>query len=467
MLPGLAGLVGKLSFPETVAEYVSNIGASQPVIGPAVYPASLYDSGSNMTWLAWESWNNARIPQVAALDHDTGYWTDITDAGLTTLVDDDHGTPALCLDDEGYLHCFHGSHNTDQRHSSSRWAVAGAAGAGSLWRINDVLTGFYTYPHPVLVGSDIYLLLRAYVAASPNYTLVLRKTATLVAGLATWNAEITLVNFGVNTRFYVGSVEAVGTDIHIVATKADATDTLRENVYYFVYDTVTGAVKNHDASSSVASGSLPVTLAQADANFKLFDHAGSNDDGGTPALCFDTSGDPHVLFKDGTASSYAVKHIKRTAGVWDSPVSIATVDSRYNCPVPVALSSGRVEAWYPLDPLTLFTRFGNMVRRERSAAGVWGGEETIVTAGAIGLGNPSPVMDGHTNARVLFCEAIDDAADASAGDLRLYLWGHTGLIAYRQAADVANAGAASGHELREDGDDCLREDGSFELRETA
>jgi hypothetical protein len=475
-LAGLAGgtvlgaglmLVQAMPFPAgptgSSGEFFADNGANQPVGGVAYGTSALYDAG--LTWVAWESWNGTtRIPEVTGYEHATGYWRDLTAVGISPLVDDDHGPPAICLDYEGHLHAFYGSHGTEQRHSSSMEPISDDS---SRWQVNPAIAGEYTYPHPVSVGSNIHLLMRKHVSASTKMPLVLRSTTALAAGVATWGSEVTLVDFDTDSRFYMGSVEKVGTDIHIIATRGYWTDTVREHVYYFIYDTVTGAVKNHDASTTVASGSLPVTETQANTSFRIFTHGGGNDDGGAPALCFDTNGDPHVLFKDGTGSSYAVKHIMRSAGVWSSPVTIATVDNRFNCPVLVQLSGARVEAWYPLDPGGSFTRFGNMVRRERSSAGAWGSELTILTAGSDGLGNPMPVLGGQAVARVVFCEALDSPLDAAAGDLRTYLYGTSGLIPYVATPEPSNSGTADGKELREDGDDELREDNSFELRETA
>lgn len=458
----------KTPFPNGLVEYFANTGATIPFLGPALYPSALYDSGSDTTWLGFEGWDGTkRLAQVTSYDHSTGYWSDIVAAGFSPLTDDDHGTPALCLDDEGYLHAFHGSHNTDQQYSSTRWAVTGSPGDGSMWAIRAPIAGTYTYPHPVSVGSDIYLFLRKYISANPKYPLYLRKTASLVAGEATWNAEVALVDFGDDTRFYMGTVLKSGTDIWIVATKADDTDTFREHVYLFIYDTTTGAIKNHDASTSVASGSLPIDLTTADSDFRLFTHSGGNDDGGAPSLRFDTNGDPHILFKDGTGSSYAVKHIMKTGGSWTSPTTIATVDSRYNCPILVQRPGGAMEAWYALDPDDAFTRFGNMVRRTRSSGGTWGAEQTILEADTVGLGNPTGVLDGDAGARVIFAECLDSPLDSGAGDLKMYLYGNAGLVSYEAAPAAVNAGTADGNELREDGSIELREDASNELRETA
>jgi hypothetical protein len=444
---------------EAATNFVANDGANQPNGGPAFGNAAVYDAG--MTWMAWEAWNGTtRVPTVTGYNHSTGFWRDKTVVGISALVDEDHGLPSICLDDEGHLHVFYGNHNTDQRHSSS---IEPVADDSARWRVNADISGQYGYPHAVPVGTAIYLFLRKF--DTDRYNLFLRKTATLVAGVATWDSEIELVDFGANTRFYMGTAEANGTDIWIMATKGADPDTAREHVYLFVYDTTTGALKNHDGSFSVASGSLPMSLSDANTNCRLFEHTAGNHEGGSPALCFDTNGDPHVLFKDGTGTptgTFAVKHIMRSAGSWTSPVTVATVTNRFNCPVLVPLSGARVEAWYPLGA----SRFGNMTRRERDSGGTWGLEINIQTAGSDGLGNPNMVLSGEAEARVIWSECLDVSTDAEAGGLRVYLFGSNGLIPYAAEAED-NSGAADGKQLREDGDDELREDNSFELRETA
>jgi hypothetical protein len=250
--------------------------------------------------------------------------------------------------------------------------------------------------------------------------------------VATWGSEVTLVDFGADSITYIGSAVRSGTDIHILVTKADYADSELVNVYYFIYKTATGAVTNHSGSYSVASGSLPVTLANADANCRLFEHSGLNDEGGAPSLCFDSAGDQHILFKDGTAGAYTVKHIKITGGVVGSPNSLGTVDSRYNCPVAIPLANGKIEAWYPIGT----DRFGDLVRVEWNGS-AWGSEEVVLEADADGLGNPHAVRDGQMGARVIFCEALESALDSGAGGLRTYLYGSGGTIAYATAPAAA------------------------------
>lgn len=447
---GLGGamIVQSMPYPAGVGltEFVANTGATSPFYANAVYPPALYDG--DKTWIAWEGWTGTtRVARVTSLDHDTGYFSDIIEAGFSSLTDDDHGNPALCLDDEGYLHVFHGAHATDQLHSSTRWDVTGAAGEGSLWAIRAPIAGNYSYPHPVSVGTNIYLFLRKDTV-STNRTLVVIPTTALASGVPTWGSEVALVDFGASAWFYQGTVLKSGTDIWIVATKAADADTDRKNVYLFVYDTATGAVKNHDASFSVASGSLPVDLTEADANFRLFEHTGDNQEGGIPVLCFDSGGDPHIAFKDGTGTSFAVKHIKRTAGTWGAPVTVATVDNRLSLLALVPQGTA-VELYYTLDPGSDFDTGGNMMRRVRSSGGVWGTPQTILNADTFALAAPSMVLDGVSDARVIFSERTEGSTDAEAGDLKIFTYGNGGLIQYQQAPA---APAPSGETLQLNGE---------------
>lgn len=456
---------GSVAAGSDLDDFFSDDGATVPWYGNSVNPPALYDSGSDTSWFAWEGWNgSARVVETVGLDHATGYWSEIVAAGVSPLVDDDHGNPAICLDDDGHLWAFYGGHASDLLISSTRWAVTGAPGDGSMWAVRAPIAGDYSYPHPVVVGSTIYLFMR------DDTTTTRRKiglsTITPSAGVGTPSAPTEIVDFGASTWAYLGTAFKVGTDIHFVVTKADDGDTIREHVYYFVYKTATGAVENHNSSVSIASGSLPVDLAEANADFRLFAHSGGNG-GSTPALCIDTSGDPHVLFSDGSGSSYALKHIKRTAGSWSSPVTVATLDAQFGSFAVVPLSGGRVEAWYGLDPGSLWGRDGNMTRRERSSASVWGGAQTILAAGPNALSRPAMVLNGHADARVVFCEVAEDDLDASAGGLRTYVYGAGGLIPYEAAPDGPISSSADGNELREDDSNELREDDTIELREIA
>lgn len=462
------------SWPGTPVDWLAADGANTPMYA-AVHSPAFYDAGLNKTFVAWEAWTGVRSEQVTALDHSTGYFSDVEGAGRNFMVDDDHGNPTIVLDHENHLHCFYGSHAnvppTGMHHSSTRWPWDGTPlDAGSKWEIRPKIEGLLTYPHPVMVGSTMYLLIRDWpTGLSTLNTIALYKTTALANGAATWGSNIQLLDMGAGTRIYQGTALAVGTDIHFVCNKANGDSTVREHIYYLVYDTVTGALCNHDKSFSVASGSLPMTLAQANANCRIFEHASGNSSY-CPVLAFDTNGDPFVATIDGPAagSTFDLKVLKRTAGVWGSPETVGTIvnGSTYSHGLIGPLADGRMEALWISDPDNLWTaRGGNVYRRTRSAAGVWGTPHPILIADTRALNSLNAVKNAHVNARITFCEVAPDVLDSSAGGARVYLWGEMGLLPYRQAPEAAIVTDEDGNELREDSGLELREDDTIELRE--
>jgi hypothetical protein len=324
--------------------------------------------------------------------------------GRSVLVDDDHGNPVIVLDHEDHLHAFYGAHATDMKHSSTRWPEGGTALDGSKWDVRAPIAGNYTYPHPVMVSSTMHLFMRK-TTSSTQHPLILYKTSALADGVATWGSELSMVDFGADSRVYQGTAVLVGTDIHFVCAKADGADSIRQHVYYFVYDTATGALENHDGSVSTASGSLPVSLATANASYRIFEHTGGNG-GYVPVLAFDTNGDPFVALSDGSGASYDAKVMKRSSGTWGSPETVANMPTRFSGFALGALASGRME---------LFYRSGGAMRTERSSGGTWGSAQTILADGAVQVGVPNIVRNAHADARVSFCEVAAKPSYSSEG----------------------------------------------------
>lgn len=390
----------------------------------AAGPAAIYVSSLDKTIVTWFSVGTAGYKNchVAAYDHATRTWSERYVVGNFLLADDDHGTTAIVRDSDGFLWVFYGSHASPQC-----WSVSTAADDISSWTQQADLTSDQTYPHPVLVGSTIYLFLRNDVVLSRR-PLALR-TGTPSSGSVTFSGMTSVVDLGADSRIYQSEAYAVGTDIHFACTRPNAADTARRHVYYFVYKTTTGAVENHDGSVSVASGSLPVDLATANASFRLFDHGSGQ--GEVPSLCFDSSGDPHIVFADngGSGSNYLLKHIKRTAGVWSSP---ATVDTIFDAPAAgssgfttlysiTPAASGAVEAWF-------VDNDGNKLRKTRDSGGTWGPTQKICQASPNSLMSQQSVRFADSELRNVFCETAPGTGDANAVLSKRFAYGDNGPI---------------------------------------
>lgn len=403
-------------------DYFGADGATLPIYDSATYPPAMYVSATNTTWFAWEAlYAGKRGIRVATYNHTSGKWSTDYLVALHSMVDDDHGVPALCRDADGYVHVYYGGHDSDVFES-----VTNAADDPSAWTLRTTFSGFYAYPHPTLVGSAIYLVFRRQ--NSSERRLVLFKTSSITSGVPVWGAEQSLVAFGASTRVYASNIILSGTDLHIPAVRADLGDTFRRDVFYFVYKTATGALDNVAGTTSTASGSLPINLTLANSDYRIVTQ--TTNETNVPGFCFDTNGDPHIAYMDGTGSTRDFKHITFSGGAWSSPATIVTLNCYRvtECHL-VQMPSGEVAAYYPEDQAGSFTRGGNIARKVRSAGGVWGSQSIIASpTGSFALDQPSPVRTPHANARLMFCEITQDSLDASGGSLKLYAYGDGGLV---------------------------------------
>lgn len=389
--------------------------------GQVTYPAAIHVPSTNMTYVTWEfvGLSGYKGIHIAGYDHTAGSWGERYSVGNFLLANDDHGVATLVRDADGYIHCFFGSHRTSQKYS-----VTNAPDDISEWTQRPDIGTTLTYPKPVLVGSTIYLFARE-AAISTNLKMALT-TMTPVAGVGSWSASQNIVDFGADSRVYIAEAHRVGTDIHFICTRSDSADTIRKGVYYFIYDTVAGGVSNFDGTFTVATGSLPVTLAQSDSNYRIYDH-GSND-GDLGSFQFDTSGDAHIIFADGLTPTYDLKHMMLSGGSWSTPVTIATLDDLYaptfgfvsNYAL-VAGASGKMEAWYN-------NSGGDRLRRVRSAAGTWASAETIKSAGSFDLLQSTAIKDADASMRTFFAENTGSTTDSAAANLSMFAYGDGGPV---------------------------------------
>ncbi len=387
-------------------------------------PGAVYYPALDQTVVAWYMVGTAgtsdKGARVAAYDHATATWSPRFKAGAFALADDDHGIVSVVQDADGFFYLFYGSHDTVQR-----WSISNSPNDITAWTQQSSLSGNTTYPHTVLVGSTIWLIARNDVVSSNRPVCI--RSATPVAGAATFSALVNIIDLGADSRCYISNLVVVGTEINFSVMRSNAADTERKHIYYFVYETTTGAIRNSDGSVTVAAASLPISLATANASFRLFDSGGGRGD--LPSLCFDSAGDPHLIFLDngGSGLVFNLLHIKRTAGVWSSPVTIAQVVPQFvgtgfiSIYAIVTGAAGTVQAWYN-------SSTGNKLRRDRSSSGLWSAEQLVAEVdtnwitGALQVANASPDL------RVFFCDASASRFDADAILSRRFGYGDNGWI---------------------------------------
>lgn len=394
-------------------------------------PCSFYDAATDRTYVTWQFANpfgsQRKGIRVAYYDHDAEVWSDRYTVGNFELSNDDHGAPAIVKDADGYLYVFFGAHVTTQK-----WAVSNSPDDISGWTVQTPVSGSLSYPQLVEMSGVFYLFNRN--DANINQRTGIVRSGTPSGGSVTFGSPTTLVDLGSNSRFYGSERHSVGGKIHMAAVRADAADTIRQHLYYFVYDPTTGAVENFDGSVSTSSGSLPVNLTTANASYRLIDSGSDNLD--IPSLQFDGSGRAHLLFTRGASSPYALQHMYLDSGTWTSPATIASINDNfpmygYNDSVALIPAGGDV-MW-----ALYHDSSQNMVRKIWDGS-AWGGEEVLVTRGAYpfkqGL---AVVLNAHPDLRTLFAENANWSTDADAALLKCYAYGDSGFI--EQSIDMSTA----------------------------
>lgn len=424
MIPGIVASIAlgiikapELEFSADAANYAFTAGACTP--------AGLYDATDQKTWMVRQSWDGARrIVRMQLFDHVTGRYSRSYFVAVEPLVDDGHGVPAICMDHQGYVHCFFGSHNSPTKHF-----VTVNPRDPTLWRACPDIGTDTTYPKPVLVGSTMYLFLRGNSA----HELHRYKTTALTGGYATWGAPQVVAEFGTG-RFYASVPTVEGTNIHIPAMFSDTGDTFRRDVYHFVYDTTDDSVRNTDSSVDTAVGSQPISKAVADASYIVVDQTTNITSG--KGLCITPDGKIHLAYDDDSGTDpLDVKYKVFSGGSWSAPI---TVVSRYGDLAAgagyrgeialVARADNSVELWYPDDPTSIWDRGGDMKRIVRSSGAVWGSVELIRTATNEGQARPSIILNGQPELYIMWTEEVDSELDADAGGLKTWAYGDGGLV---------------------------------------
>ena len=417
--------------PVAGVDWFTADGANQPWYGSSTFP-SAFQNGDD-TWLMSQAFDGlGRAIKLDIYDHSEDDWT-TTVVGAVFQTDDNHGVPAGCVDANGYGYAFYSAHNSAMRISSTA-----APNDPSRWIYRGIVGSSLTYPKPVFITDTIYLLARG---GTNQETGIVYATTDLTGGVPTFGTADILFDMSSSLRWYLGTVRAVAGKIHGVFSVSDSGDTIRSHVYYFIYDTATGNLLNHDESVTVLPASQPVSKATADSDFRIFAHSGGNG-GNVPVLEFDTNGDPHVLFLDGASGSYALKNITNDGSGWGSAETIATLDGRYETYMLTQFPSGEMAAWYSLDGGAAWDRGGDMTRKVRSSGGTWGSATTVRSATDRALGQPGFVLGGHANARAIFAEVVNDELDANAGVCKGFLHGDGGIVqrTFAEFTDLGSAG---------------------------
>lgn len=199
-----------------------NSFADNPWIGTN-HPSAIYRNG--VTYIAYSG--NSDDAYVISYNHASGLFSSPVLVGANPLADnDDHGTPSMLIDANGYIHIFWGCHNSDLQYAKSTNPEDISAWTAMTSPVSDPED--CTYPQPMQMSNgDIWLFFRSIGTASSYWSYKISSD-----GGSTWGEA---VNFARDIAYWV-FVKGVGDTIHAVGFGNNQTSLTRKNVYYIFHN---------------------------------------------------------------------------------------------------------------------------------------------------------------------------------------------------------------------------------------
>ncbi len=431
-------VTGQTKQDTTIVDYFTDNGFSNAV-ATIQHPVGEYYKG--VTYVTYQG--PLEDPYVAAYSHTSNTWLGPFKAGVSVLGKtsgakiDNHGKPAMVIDNAGYIHLVFGGHGGlpshginplgDIHNGKQIHVVSKRPQDISSWEVLDNIPPFGTYNQFVKMDNgDIYLFYR-HGAHRSNWVHQIstdngRSFAPPVSVLMT---QLRTDKPGINDSWYAWFTKGDGKEIiaaynyHLCREDSATHNGERHNGYYMVMDTDDHVWRNVKGEKLT----VPVTKEHAD-NMTLVVNTGDLWTVlGTASL--DQSGNPHVTFNIGEhmglrhGGPKQVNHYRWTGQNWIGGVStalpIAVGDMLISSPTEVSLllahkdaGSGEVAWWHSMDGGLSFTKGEVLISRDNTSF--------MIT---------SMIRNAHPDARVI--TAGNDKSNA--GNYRkLYLLGDNGPV---------------------------------------
>ena len=392
---------------------------------------TLYDPVGNVTWIAFEGYtNNARAIYVMLYDHATRVWSEPYFVDYIPMVNDDHGVPAIAMDDNRRVHIWYGDHQG----AGGMQLVAYTTNPAdpTSWTLIPTFSTVYTYAHPVNIpGQNLqYVLIRRTTSSDKTATqqpLVRRKvTINATTGVPTIGSELLIVNPGTDTRVYQGNAFHYNGEVYQAFTLSDYNDTYRANAYVVVIDPLTDTIRNYANTFSVAAASLPIDLVTLNANFRVYTN--TNQTGNIPGFWLNQStGKPHLTVQDGAAAPYVISYITHDGTNWTTAEDTGLrTSNRYGASGVRLDGSGNVEAMSVRNADNT-SAGGNIYFAER-VSGVWSVPDKIADDATYDLHNVVPVLTTRDDFKWIWFEITPTSDMIYAGYQRAYAWGDSGYV---------------------------------------
>ncbi len=408
------------------------------------HPAGVYHNG--ITYVCYQG--EKEDPYVASYNHTTKEWKGPFKAGVSEMGKDpnrkkridNHGKPAMLIDDAGYIHIAFGGHGGtpadgenplgNHHYGKNLHAVSKKPLDISSWQTLDNISLFGTYSQFVKMDNgDMYLF---YRHGAHRSDWVYQKS---IDNGVTFDAPVSflkhkrLQNIEAEDSWYPWVSKGNGNDIivafdyHICRDNKNAQDARghipeRHNIYYMVFDTKTGVWKN------VKNESLQMPLTKEMADQKTLVREIPDDWTFQGVVDVDPSGNPQVCMMVGPdigekrSGSKRIQHFRWNGTSWlksnnkDLPRGNGDIEVKSSNEVSLYLESrmsddvGEVSRWDSFNGGASFKKGTVFLRRK---------DATFVISSLID--NP------HPDARIIVGEK------ASGTDYKkMYLLGDNGPI---------------------------------------
>jgi len=397
-------------------------------------PHAVYHKGK--TYIAFHGGGSHFLdPLVISYDHKTGIVIGPVKVGENPLAKypDNHGNPAIIVDDTGYIHVFYGGHGSYR--GKMTHAVSREPGDISSWEHLDNINPLTTYPQ-LLKMSDgtIYFFYRAgnhrsnwaYVISTDNGRSFSREIQLLAAGQKRTDREY--FNGEYHDAWYSSFYKDKYDTIHHVTRYHACTkysddpyhNRRRHNIYHLQMSHGIGRWTNLTGRQLT----LPLTLEDADQHCLIFE---SDPKKGHSQLIHTlisgfTIGQnkkPHILFGSGRGNWGRIDQKWRLAigTPWKGSWSIRKAPGEGQLSLE---ENGSLQIW------------SEQILNSRDGGQTW---KVVTDLGKNRLGGISLVYDGVQRARIV---AHDRRPKTKEGlrNQKIFLWGGTGFVTPRPYRDT-------------------------------
>lgn len=366
-------------------------------------PATVEKNG--YVYCVWEDWEGNTVIAKININNTSDIVQDQVAPRSDYLSDIEHATPTMCIDNDGYIYVFYGSHNTQQyyRKSSSTYDI-------SSWSSRLNLTGatLATYPIPlVLKNNNILVFYRQNQDPNSNRNLTFVKSTN---GGSNWSSPTTVIQPTTGHWTYPISVvagdEASGEQtVHIqFALREDGTANFTRCSYL---------VSNDEGSTwSDAGGnaiSIPVDTDGIDTNNDIVIDTGFSYPGD---LELNSSNEPYLIYNQSKTFKFASYSTQ-----WDIITIASIAELNYEHGEMDVVSDSIIDV-YLVDGTSTNIHGGDIERwRSTDSGATWSLAEQITN-------------DANTGFRYYFPKVVKD----STGAIKLIYQGGVPRASYAQPA---------------------------------